>query len=395
MTLSRNISALLAFLLLSAGLYAAEPMKDKVSFAYDVDFEMNFDNREFYRSAFSSSMTIFGARLTPSIGVFVAQKNGFNHKVMAGIDVMKDFGASPISQLAAGGKTDETVSSLNNLGLFREFTLWYNMQKKAGQTDVGLYAGIFPRRMMQGEYSRAFFSDSLRYYDNNLEGLLLTFGRPKAYFEVGCDWMGQFGTDRRERFMIFSAGKGDVLPFMSIGYSAYMYHFASSENIHGVVDNILANPWVRFDIAHLAGMQRMSARIGWLQGVQNDRRKVGNYIFSFGGELELEVRNWYVGIVNSLFYGTDMMPYYNSVDAGDVKYGSRLYMGDPFYRIHDDGRKGPGTYDRLEVYYEPVVGKFLNIRVAALFHFHSLRYSGCQQTVSLRFNLDGLLNKKH
>ena len=106
MTLSRNISALLALLLLSAGLYAAEPMKDKVSFAYDVDFEMNFDNREFYRSAFSSSMTIFGARLTPSVGVSVAQKNGFNHKVMAGIDVMKDFGASPISQLAAGGKTD-------------------------------------------------------------------------------------------------------------------------------------------------------------------------------------------------------------------------------------------------------------------------------------------------
>jgi len=395
MTLSRNISALLVLLLLSAGLYAAEPVKDKVSFAYDVDFEMNFDNREFYRSAFSSSMTIFGARLTPSIGVSVAQKNGFNHKVMAGIDVMKDFGASPISQLAAGGKTDETVSSLNNLGLFREFTLWYNMRKKAGQTDVGLYAGIFPRRMMQGEYSRAFFSDSLRYYDNNLEGLLLTFGRPKAYFEVGCDWMGQFGTDRRERFMIFSAGRGDVLPFMSIGYSAYMYHFASCENIHGVVDNILANPWVRFDIAHLAGMQRMSARIGWLQGVQNDRRMVGNYIFSYGGELDLEVRNWNVGIVNSLFYGTDMMPYYNSVDAGDLKYGSRLYMGDPFYRIHDDGRKGLGTYDRLEVYYEPVVGKFLNIRVAALFHFHSLRYSGCQQMVSLRFNLDGLLNKKH
>lgn len=38
-------------------------------FAYDVDFEMNFDNREFYRSAFSSSMTIFGARLTPAIGL--------------------------------------------------------------------------------------------------------------------------------------------------------------------------------------------------------------------------------------------------------------------------------------------------------------------------------------
>ena len=34
--------------------------RDKsVKFAYDVDFEMNFDNRELYKSAFSRSMTIF------------------------------------------------------------------------------------------------------------------------------------------------------------------------------------------------------------------------------------------------------------------------------------------------------------------------------------------------
>ena len=45
--------------------------KEKVTFAYDLDFEMNFDNREFYKSNFSESMTIFGARLTPSVGVDV------------------------------------------------------------------------------------------------------------------------------------------------------------------------------------------------------------------------------------------------------------------------------------------------------------------------------------
>ena len=31
----------------------------QVRFDYDVDYEMNFDNREFYRSDFSESMTIF------------------------------------------------------------------------------------------------------------------------------------------------------------------------------------------------------------------------------------------------------------------------------------------------------------------------------------------------
>ena len=52
--------------------YAA-PGKEKVTFAYDLDFEMNFDNREFYKSDFSESMTIFGARLTPSVGIDVRQ----------------------------------------------------------------------------------------------------------------------------------------------------------------------------------------------------------------------------------------------------------------------------------------------------------------------------------
>ena len=46
-----------------------QAQEKNLKFAYDIDFEMNFDNREFYRSAFSSSMTIFGARLTPAIGL--------------------------------------------------------------------------------------------------------------------------------------------------------------------------------------------------------------------------------------------------------------------------------------------------------------------------------------
>ena len=51
------ITALMLFLF-SFSLRAED---DKVRFAYDVDFEMRFDNREYYRSAFSPSMTIFGA----------------------------------------------------------------------------------------------------------------------------------------------------------------------------------------------------------------------------------------------------------------------------------------------------------------------------------------------
>lgn len=386
LTLYMRICAVLTMLLLSLTLSAGD---GKVRFAYDVDFEMRFDNREYYRSDFSSSMTIFGARLTPSVGIYLPQnESGMEHRLMMGIDVMKDFGASPVSKLLSGGTDmDETSPRLSNAALFRELTLYYHLNRKTENTGLELYAGIFPRRASEGSYSDVFFSDSLKFYDNNLEGLLLKIHRPNAYWEVGCDWMGQYGQVRKEKFMVFSSGLSRINSFFNVGYSAYMYHFAGSEKARGVVDNILLNPYLSFDFGSMTGFQEMSLRLGWLQGMQNDRKFVGHYVFPGGGELDLEVRKWNFGLHNRLFCGTDMMPYYNSLDAGGDKYGGRLYFGDPFYRMHDDGTTGISTYDRFEVFYEPQIGKYLKVRVAARFHFHGSRYSGCQQVVTLRFNL--------
>ena len=375
--------------LLSASAMATE--KPKVSFAYDLDFEMNFDNREFAKSRFTPSMTIFGARVTPAVGLSVAEQDGTLHRLMAGVDVMKDFGASPVSELIAGGQTAETARNLNNLGLFREVSLYYNLRKKVSKVDMELYAGIFPRSAMGGSYSQAFFSDSLKFYDNNLEGLLLKFRRPKAYFEVGCDWMGQYGTARRERFMIFTAGEGKMLPFMSLGYAGYMLHYANSVQAKGLVDNILLNPYACFELAEYTGLQKLSFRLGWLQAIQRDRAYEGRFVYPFGSEFDQEVRNWNVGIHNKMFYGTDMMPYYNNFDNAGLMYGAQVYFGDPFYRVHDDGATGAGFYDRLEVYYEPKLSDWLDLRVSAVFHFNGTRYSGCQQVIGLRFDLHELL----
>lgn len=345
--------------------------KDVLKFGYDVDFDMNFDNREYYKSAFSRSMTIFGARLTPSLGLTVQSADGVRHSVMAGIDVMKDFGS-------AQGSKD----------ILREPTVYYRLEKDCGRMDLELYAGIFSRKKTEGNYSEAFFSDSLKFYDNNLEGLLVKFRLPKAYYEIGCDWMGQYGQTRRERFMVYSSGEGKVAPILTLGYSGYMYHYAGSMAVSGVVDNILLNPYVRFDLAHIVDFQAFSLRLGWLQGLQNDRKNIGQYTRPYGGEMDIEIRKWNVGVRNNIFYGMDMMPYYNCKDDIGIKYGSDLYPGDPFYRIHDDGTGGLGMYDRFEVFWNPYGGgKILDIKVRALFHFHGSRYSGCQQIVSLNFNL--------
>ena len=356
----------------------------QVRFSYDVDYEMNFDNREFYRSDFSKSMTIFGARLTPSVGLEAFSPDSAQHRIMFGIDVMKDFGASPISEILAGGKTDETLGRQNNLSLFREISLYYSLKKRINDTEIDLFAGIFSRNKMQGRYSQAFFSDSLKFYDNNLEGLLVQFHRPRADFEVGCDWMGQFGQARRERFMIFSSGEGQVAPLLTLGYSGYMYHFANSQQVRGLVDNILINPYARLDLAPKVDIQSFSFTLGWLQAFQHNRKHVGHYVFPGGGHLDVEVKNWDVSVKNMLFCGKDIMPYYNYEDEGGFKYGSELYLGDPFFRVYDEQTSRIGTYDRLEVCYEPSVGKYLRVKVAAVFHFNNFHYSGCQQVVGFK-----------
>ena len=362
------------FLLLMFTFVSYAEDAEKVRFAYDVDFEMRFDNREFYRSNFSPSMTIFGARLTPVVGVDIKDRSGSAHKLMAGIDVMKDFGAADV-----------------NSELFRELTMYYNLRKKVSKTEMEIYAGIFPRKLLGGAgWSQAFFSDSLKFYDNNLEGLLLKFHRPEAYFEVGCDWMGQYGVARREKFMVFTSGCGKILPFMSLGYSGYMLHYANSTQAKGLVDNFLLDAYADFDFSGMSGLQNLSFKLGWLQAAQRDREYVGRFVTPYGVEFDQHVRNWNVGIYNRMFFGHDMMPYYNTVDNAGVKYGSNLYFGDLFYRVHDNGRTGAGLYDRLEAYYEPSLGKYMTLRVSAVFHFNDFNYSGCQQVVSLRFNLHEL-----
>ena len=375
------------FILLMLGcfadvLQASEPINDstkvKVGFAYDLDFDMQFDNREFDGTSYTSSMTVFGARVTPAVGVGLQQKNGTKHRLMVGIDIMKDFG-----------------SARKNSELFDEITLYYDVQKQIGKTGFEMVAGVFPRRYAEGSYSQAFYSDSLRFYDNNLEGLLLKFSRPKAYFEIGCDWMGMYDTYSRERFQIFSSGEGRVLPFLSLGYAASLYHFSFSGVSVGVVDNALVNPYLRFDMASMTDMQTLAVRLGWLQALQNDRANVGHYVFPGGAEVVMEVQKWNVGLRNDMFIGTDIMPYYNTVDNAGYKYGNILYMGSPFYRVWDDGRDGIGLVDRLEVYYAPKFGApYLDMKVSAIFHFDGEKYCGCRQMVSLNFNLEKLLCRK-
>lgn len=364
--------------------------EQKVKFIYDADFDFKFDNREFDAGdeQFTESMTLFGARLTPSIGLRIRQNGKVSHKLMAGIDVFKEFGRSP----AADGP--EADKGLENTRLFREMTLYYGIYANLNKWRLRGYAGIFPRALSEGAYSQAFFSDSLLFYDNNLEGILFKAATPRTYMEIALDWNGKYGESRREQFSIFGYGRYEFTHWLAAGLAFKYHHYADAAEYGSVVDDGLDYPFVRFDIAKHTGFQELSLTAGMYAAMQQDRRmEGGDPDYSFGGELTAVVQKWNVGFENRLYYGQDLMPYYNYVDDGGYKYGHSLYSGSPFYRITPEHSDDWAIYDRMELYYQPHIADFLDLRLSIVAHFpDGFKYAGMQQKFSLIFSLDKLLN---
>ncbi|MBO8481306.1 MAG: hypothetical protein IAC87_02020 [Muribaculum sp.] len=328
----------------------------KVAFRYEADFEMYFDNREYNTNSPYLSKTIFGASVAPRIGFSVNRK----HSVMAGAEIQKQF----------GGKFSNILDGIS---------LYYNYD----DGNHRLYAGVFPREKMAGEYSEAFFSDSLNFFRQVIQGLLYNYeGKTKTGWninvEAGIDWMGQYSDTERERFMILSAGEFSTKIF-TIGYNAYVYHFASSEAVHGVMDNILVYPYFKADFGQMLGIQEFSLRGGWLQSMQNDRKHGNGYLFPGGGEFSFVVRHWNVRLENKVYAGGDLMPFYDMTDDIGVQYGNSLYFGDRYYSV------GSGFYDRLELSYEPRITDFLSVKVSAIAHFYN-KYCGWQQMVTIKMS---------
>ncbi len=371
--------------------WSSRDREAKVKFQYDVNFEYNFDNREFDRGKeqFTQSATLYGARLTPSIGLKINQNINTSHKIMMGIDVMKEFGKSPVSV----NGSPEADNGLENIRLFRELTLYYGIESKLGRWKIKGYAGMFPRYFSEADYSKAFYSDSLRFYDNNLEGALIKALGPKSFFEFSFDWNGKFGQDRREQFIVASYGRHDFTDWFSLGYALKYHHYAKTANYGSVVDDGLLQPFARFGFEHFAGIQDLSLTLSWYQAFQSDRRLENGGRTPGGAEIGIGLRNWNVGLRNNLYIGRNLMPFYNSIDNGGFKYGHDVYTGSPFYRVTPFGEDKWSIYDMMEVFYEPHIADFLDLRLSIVAHFpDGFRYAGMQQKLSLVFNLDRLLN---
>lgn len=311
---------LLMFATLIGGGYTLSAQELKL----DADFTKLFDNREYASMKNVSSGTLFGARLTPKVGVAWQERN----QLMVGADLYQDFG-------------DSKFLSKAKLQLYYAYNA----------PEVKLYAGIFPRSAMSGLRSPLFFDPTYCYYNNSISGVLARYEDKESpsYVEFAMDYTGMRSFHTREAFAIMSSGRHAFTVadgWLSYGYDFYMGHYAKDynpETVDGVVDNILFTPYVEFsnyDLWRVGGdALSFDVRLSYVQSLQRDRINENVWEHPFGGELFINFEWAGLELSNRLYVGKgSLLTYYN-------RYGAEVYHGIPLYRTDK------GVYNAIALSY--------------------------------------------
>ncbi len=315
---------------------------------WDADFSIRFDNRE-SQSSLLDSETFFSYKFIPQIGMYTATGG---HSIFAGGSgsLIRDMGARDKDQPDS------------------EFFMYYHRNGDI----LDAYAGAFPRMYMT-ELPAEFFDLKLSFYDPVIEGVLLRYDFRRFYFELVGDWYSKKSATRREQFILYSSGRWDLQSkadrWFSAGYYATVQHFAASEAEPGVVDNFLFKPWVGFDDRFVG------VGVAWLQSLQRDRLHGDGWDLPNGFCADIRLRWRSLGVCNSVYFGDDLMPYWD-------RYGNELYKGDPFFRTTH------GVYNRLEFHYEPQLGDDVSLRIGSIHHYDGASWSW-QQLATLSIRLGG------
>ena len=212
----------------------------------------------------------------------------------------------------------EHEQSLRNFDLIKDFFFYYNYRSRMGKGTLDLYAGIYPRTVLGGDYTRAIFADDLIYYDPNLEGVTLKYEAPRLKAEITADIVGKRGIDRVGCEMISTAGAFKVVDWASLGWAASYAHSKGNYLAYCDTDVALFNPYVKVDFGSKSGIQELSLKAGAIASYQldysiiNDEGAGDKVHFPMGAEAVLRVRNWDLGLENTFYYGDNQMVYRSS-----------------------------------------------------------------------------------
>lgn len=292
---------IITYLTLAAALALGVERSSAQVLRLGVDFDMLFDNKEYSSMTFDESGTLFSARLTPKIGVAWSERN----ELMLGVDMVQDF-----------GHNSKFLSDAN-------VQIYYAYRAPR----IELFAGIFPRSEMRGLASPLFFDRDYLYYHNRIGGVMARYKgaeHPNSYVEFAFDYTGMRDFDVRESFMIMSSGRHNY-SLLYYGYDLLVGHYGkdyNEESADGVVDNVMVVPHIGVDIE--AGEFDIDLRLSYVQSLQRDRHNENKWQTPLGGELYASISRWGVTLSNRLYYGGNLLPYYD-------RYAKGFYHGSPFY----------------------------------------------------------------
>ena len=296
--------------------------QEDVKLLVGADFDTYFDNREYAGSEIGLSGTLFSSRFTPTIGMEWDKYN----RLIFGMDMWSHFG-------------DDTKAIAK-----ARPQVYYQFQNE----KVTAAAGIFSREKLMGDYTELIFSDSVRFYENRVQGLMGQYRGNRGFVELSVDWYGMYSVASREKFRIISAGRyyfDNYHRRFYGGYAMQMGHYAGSVNIQNcVVDNIIILPHVG---ARFNAYADFDVSLHYVQTMQRDRANEEKARAPKGVMLKARMEKWGVYINEQLYVGENQQPYYSSYrsEAFPFGYGGDLYAGERFFGTED------GVYNKTKIGY--------------------------------------------
>jgi len=304
----------------------------------NLDFHGFADNRE-YGASDRYPQTIFGARITPEIGLVVDSV----HRIRLGVSYLHEFGSKHIS------KPVRPVA-------------YYNY------TDHGFdfKIGMFPRHTYLDDYPKAILSDTIGYYQPNIEGMLVKYQNEGFQQQLWIDWNSRQTITDREQFMVGLSGEVKLNSVFFVSHYATLWHNAGPmvdqpDPDDHIRDNGAASVHIGADLRKYGILDDFQVKIGGI--INYDRlRNVYDWRFPKGfiGELYAEHFNFFLR--NTFYSGQSL-----AIPYGDVFYTSK-------------------QYNRLDIGWIPLRGKNLEGRFTAGFHFSEGVMDNQQQFI-LRYTI--------
>ncbi len=275
-----------------------------------------FDNREYF-NPYVDDQTITGSRIFGYAGFSLNENNRFAF----GIDYLYEFGSK--------GELKEP-----------DFIMFY----KGNLKNVSLTIGAFPR-YYELPIPYALFSDTIRYYRPNIEGISLEYHAKGFRHNVWIDWTSRQSYTKREIFMLGFSG------YWSKGIFMYQHHFIMSHVAHSknhdpdehIRDNGGYTAMTGLNLSQKTRLDTLVLTSGLL-GSYDRLRNVYDFSWPVGWITEAEICFNGFG-VHGLYY------------TGDEQV---IVSGDGFYQA--------GSYGRTDIYYQRKTRQ-INGRLQFSLHF--------------------------